>query len=431
MEHSRVALTPQILDIDAIVAGGDGLARQADGPVIFVPRTVPGERVEVEIVEQRRQFARGRALRILESSPSRRDPICPHYSLCGGCQLQHIEYDSQLAAKAGVIAESLRRLGGIEVEPPTVVPSGSEFEYRNRITLVLRRTGDGVVAGYHALESPGEIVDIDHCPLAEPALNRVWAGLRANWGGDAEQLPPGAELRMTLRAGSDGRVGLAIEGAEGRGAPDALLDSVDGLASIWSLGPDGTFDWHVGSAALTDRWGETELQLAGTAFVQVNREVATKLEQHVRALCGDVSGLAVVDAYCGYGLRTVDLAVAGADAVGIDSNHGAIAAAESAAIEFGASTRFVAAPVEAALHSELPADLVILNPPRRGVASRVVETLLADPPARIIYVSCNPATLARDAKLLSARFRVEACRGFDMFPQTAHVESVLMLVRGD
>jgi 23S rRNA (uracil1939-C5)-methyltransferase len=429
--QATLKLAPHIVQIDAIIAGGDGLARGPDGRVVFVPRAAPGERVEVEYSEEHRQWVRGRLLRILEASPERRDPPCPFYDRCGGCQLQHLRYAAQTDAKALIVADSLRRLGGIDVEPPPVSPSSREFEYRNRVTFVLRRSGERVSAGFHAVGAPGEIVDVDRCPLGEPPISRVWAGLRAAWGSNAERLPPGSELRLTVRATSDGAVGLVVEGAQGYGEPGALLSEVAGLEAIWSLDRDGAIDWYSGEPVLSEQWGPHQLELAGDAFVQVNRAVAAQLEAYVEEGCGDVAGRRVIDAYCGFGLRALELAWKGARLVGIDSDRHAIAVAQGAAAESGAAARFLAQRVERALARELPADLVLLNPPRRGVAREAVEALIRKPPPRILYVSCDPATLARDLKALAQWFRVVACKAFDMFPQTAHVETVVTLVRGE
>lgn len=424
LNHEPVALT-----IEAIVAGGDGLGRAADGRVVFVPRTVPDERVEVEYSEEHKQWARGRLGRIVEPGTARRDPPCPHYAICGGCQLQHIDYTAQRAAKANLIADALRRLGSISLPAPEVVASDLELGYRNRVTFILKRDGGQVVAGFHSFADPATVVDIDACPLGEPAINRAWASLRTAWGPLAERLPRGEELRLTLRATTEGEVGLTVEGGEGDGQPDELLEAVDGLASIWRLDRNGDADWYVGKATLGDEWGEQRLRIAGTSFVQVNRNVAAKLEAYVRQQVGEPSGSRVVDVYCGFGRRALELAWAGAQVVGIDSDRHAIAMADAAAAESGAPARFIAAPAAAALPHELPAQLVILNPPRRGVEKRVVEALLRKPPSRIVYVSCDPATLARDARALSGTFEVAACRAFDMFPQTAHVETVVALER--
>jgi 23S rRNA (uracil1939-C5)-methyltransferase len=421
--------THEVLTIEAIVAGGDGLARAADGRVVFVPRTAPGERVEVEYTQEHRQWARGRLSRILEPAPGRREPPCPHYADCGGCQLQHLDYGAQLEAKANIVADALRRLGGLEASAPEVVASALEFGYRNRVTFLLRREGTEIAAGYRVFPDPASVVDIHACPLAEPPINEVWASLRAVWGPLAERLPRGSELRLTLRSTTEGEVGLAIEGGEGDGEPDDLLDGVEGLASIWRLDRKGDADWYVGKATLADAWGDHTLRIAGTTFVQVNRDAAAKLEAYVGEQVGEPSGMRIADVYCGFGHRALRLAWAGARVVGIDSDRHAIAMAAAAAAESAAPARFIAAPAEVALIHELPTQLVILNPPRRGIEKQVGEALRRKPPARIIYVSCDPATLARDLKALSGTFRVAACRAFDMFPQTAHVEAVVTLER--
>jgi len=418
-----------VLDITSIIAGGDGIARRPDGCAVFVPRTAPGERVQVEYTEVRKQWRRARVVRVLEKSADRRDPPCPYYEQCGGCQLQHLSYEAQMTAKAGIIVDSFRHIGGVQVEPPYIVRSERELGYRNRVSLILRRRGMDVVAGYHAHGDPDVVVDIDHCPLAEPRLNETWAGLRASWGKRASDLPKGRELRLTLRVNTEGRVGLAIEGGGEPGSPKKILDSVDGLVSIWSLNRRGKVVRYAGAETLRDTWGLYEIPVAGVAFVQVNRDVAEKIDGYVREQCGPVEGKRVIDAYCGFGLMAIDLAQEGASVIGIDSDRHAIATAASITSELNATARFKRGNVERLLYGQLPAEVVILNPPRRGVAKRVVEALVQRPPARIVYISCDPATLARDLKSLSTCFELEACRGFDMFPQTAHVETVATLVR--
>ncbi|UCF19981.1 MAG: class I SAM-dependent RNA methyltransferase [Gemmatimonadota bacterium] len=422
-------MAPVVLEIGSIIAGGDGLARSADGPVVFVSRSAPGDQVEVEFVESHRQWSRGRILRVITASADRCDAPCPMYATCAGCQLQHLQYAAQLRAKAGIVADGLRRLGGIERDPPEVVASPRELGYRNRISLILRRSGRDVIAGYHAFPDASMIADVQRCPLAEDPINSAWAALRRSWGDQAERLPAGDELRLTLRANAAGEVGLSVAGGSGYGEPDALLGAVDNLVSIWGLGRDGEIEWYSGEPRLSERWGEHSLELAGNTFLQVNREVAACLEPYVLDQCGQVAGQQIVDAYCGFGARALELAWKGARVVGIDSDRETIASARRGAVESGAAARFVAERVERALARELPAHTVLLNPPRRGVDRPVIRALLEQPPSRIVYVSCDPATLARDLKALAVRYELKACRAFDMFPQTAHVETVVTLVR--
>jgi len=249
------------------------------------------------------------------------------------------------------------------------------------------------------------------------------------WSRVVESMPSGRELRLTFRANTQGNVGIAVEGARDPGDPDTLLEAVDGLVSIWLVNPRGEIVHYAGEQTLDEEWGDYVLPLAGTAFLQVNRDVASSIEAYVLERCGDAAGKRMIDAYCGYGLRAFDLARAGALVTGIDQDRHAISTAKQFAAETGLSARFVRGTVERALKKQPPADLVILNPPRRGLGAPVTEILSRSRAGRIIYISCDPATLARDIKALSPIYRLETLRAFDLFPQTAHVETVVCLAR--
>ncbi|MBP2680579.1 MAG: hypothetical protein H6Q78_442 [Candidatus Krumholzibacteriota bacterium] len=421
-----------MLKIERIVTGGDGIARFEDGRIVFVPRTAPGEAIEVEYLEERSQWLRARLVRVVEPSPYRCEAPCPHYEDCGGCQLQHLRYEAQLSVKASIVADSLRRIGRIEMEAPEITPSPREFAYRNRITLVLRRHRGEIGLGYHALGDPSSLVAIDRCPLAEDPLNRVLPAVSAAAIRIAGGMPRDGEWRLVLRVSSEGRVGLAIEGVKRPADIDRLLlaELVNaGVVAVWMVSEKGRIIAHAGEETLVEKWGVYEVPLAGTAFVQVNRGAAERLDQYVREQSAVAGGARVIDAYCGFGLRAFELAREGADVIGIESDRHVVRSAMVIAAERGLTVRFVAERVEDALSKELPADLVILNPPRGGVAPDVVAALLREPPDRIIYVSCDPATLGRDLKNLSSGFALGACRAFDLFPQTAHVETVVTLKR--
>lgn len=424
----RRAPNPIRVRIDSIAAGGEGVGRLPDGRVTFVHRTAPGDLAEIVLTEKKERWTRGRLLRVLEPSPERRDAPCPFYARCGGCTLEHMPYDAQLRAKSRIVADALTRIGGIAVEAPEVVPSPSEFRYRNRVSFALRRMEHGrVVAGFHALGEPDEIVDLDGgCLLFEEAIGRVWNGIRANWGPDARRLPSGERLRLTLRTNAAGEVSLLVEGGFLPGRPQELIAAVPGLVSVWHRPREAAAELIAGAPGLPETWGDETVELSGAAFLQVNRAAAALLEAQVMALVGDAAGQTVVDAYCGIGLHARRLARAGASVTGIELDPDAVAEARRSAPE---GAVFVEGPVEALIGEHLPADLVILNPPRAGIAAEAADALVAAPARRIIYVSCNPATLARDLKRMSAAYRLESIRSFDLFPQTAHVETVALLVR--
>lgn len=417
---------PIELVIDGIAAGGAGVGRAPDGRAVFVHRTAPGERVLARILEAKPRWARAELLSVREPAASRREAPCRFYARCGGCTLEHLEYPAQLHAKARIVADALQRVGGVEVPLPTVVASPTEFRYRNRVSFtLLRLRGGGVVAGFHDIHRPDRVIDIDAaCLMPEQPVADAWDGIRRHWGEAASRLPSGIRLRLTVRGTVSGRTALLVQGGFGPGRPDELLQRVAGLAAIWHQPrPDGRAVRLAGTDDLEEVWQDEELALGGAVFLQVNRQVAALLEEHVVALAGDVAGRSVVDAYCGVGLHARRLARQGARVTGIELDPDAVAEARRA-LPDGV---FLADRVEAALPSALPADLVVLNPPRAGIAAEAADALLAAPPPRIIYVSCDPATLARDVRRLAPVFALRSIRCFDLFPQTAHVETVAEL----
>jgi 23S rRNA (uracil1939-C5)-methyltransferase len=415
----------ETIEVTGIAAGGAGVGRLPDGRVTFVHRTAPGDVAEVEVVESRRRWTRSRLVRLLDPSPVRREAPCPHYDRCGGCTIEHLRYEAQLEAKRGIAGDALQRIGKLEVEPPPVAPSPSELRYRNRVSFTLRRGRDGVVAGFHALEEPDVLVDIRDCLLPEPALAGAWAALRDAWGPEARRLPSGEELRVTLRTTAAGAVTVAVEGGYAPGRPHELLDAVPELVAVWHR-PDSA-DEHrrlAGQAAVAEQWSEDEVELGGDVFLQVNREAAVELEAYVLERVRRTDPDRVVDGYCGVGLYARRLGRDGVDVVGIELHPAAVREAERGA----PGSRFLAGRVEDRLPEALPADVVILNPPRAGLAAAVPEQLsAAGSAARVLYVSCDPATLARDLKRLKGSHRVVGVRSFDLFPQTAHVETVVEL----
>jgi 23S rRNA (uracil1939-C5)-methyltransferase len=414
------------LRVDGIAAGGAGVGRGPDGRAVFVHRTAPGELVEARLAEVKPRWARGTLLRVVEPAPERRQAPCRFYDRCGGCTLEHLEYPAQLRAKARIVADALARIGGVAVDPPEVTASPAEFHYRNRVSFTLvRLDGGGVVAGFHEIHRPDRVLDIDDaCLMPEPAVAEAWSVIRRSWGPGAARLPSGLRLRLTLRATAAGRTALLVQGGYGRGRPDELLARVPSLEAIWHQPRAG--DPAVllaGEAQLAESWQDEDLAVGGAVFLQVNRGAAALLEEHVLQLAGNVNGMRVVDAYCGVGLHARRLVRGGADVVGIELDAHAAAEAERAT----PGARIVTARVEDALPDVLPAELVLLNPPRAGLDGAVADALMQQPVPRLIYVSCDPATLARDLKRLGSAYALRSLRCFDLFPQTAHVETVAEL----
>ena len=415
------------VQIRALSSDGAGVGNLADGRVVFVPRTAPGDEVRLHITHGKTRWARGRLRELLVSSPDRVSPACPYYDECGGCSLQHVTYEQQLHWKGDTVKEALRRISHVDIGSLDVVPSPSERSYRSRMRYtLLRLPGGRVVAGFHHLGAPHRIVDVEEgCILPEPDVASVWTGLRKAWGVGARRLPSGRELHLTLRAVDEGVI-LIVEGGRGPGRPDILLREVEGLVAVWADARDGGGRLLAGLDHVHDtRLGET-VRTGPRTFLQVNRAASEALHRWVVERAAVRPGEKVVDAYCGAGLYGRDLARTGAQVLGIECDSEAVRVASRDAPE---GFTVWAGAVENRITEALPADLVVLNPPRAGVDAKVTEALQAAGPPRLIYVSCAPATLARDIGRLSSSYEVVDVRAFDLFPQTAHVEVVVVLKR--
>ncbi len=411
------------LRVDAISAGGRGVARLEDGRVCFVPLAAPGDVLDVAVTRERRRWTEGRILRVIEAGEARRPAPCPHYERCGGCALQHVEYQAQLAAKAAVVADALRRIGGWDAGLPEVVASPVEWRYRNRVTFTLRRLAGGrVVAGFFGRETPGRVVDIDaRCLLPEEPLTAAWGALREAWGGGARRLPGGRELRLTLRSARRGRVVLVIDGGAGVGEPAVLAERVPGLVAVWHRprGADRPRPLFVDPDAADEDAGFE----GANAFRQVNPSAAALLAADVASRVRAEPGTRVVEAYAGDAPHARAAAAAGADAVAIERDPAAVERGR----RLGPAVDVRAGEVELRLPGALPAEVVVLNPPRAGLSAEVADVLERGDAGRLVYVSCDPATLARDIARLAGAYRPVAVRAFDLFPQTAHVETVVEL----
>lgn len=420
---SRVQADLPVIAIDGIAAGGEGVGRLPDGRAVFVHRTAPGDEAEIRITSTRPRYARGELVSLRTASPQRRQAQCRYYDRCGGCTLEHLTPDAQRAARSDLVVAALRRIGGVAVGRPIVTAAPVEFRYRNRATFTLIRTPRGPVAGFHELGRPGHVLDLDgECLLLETALANAWNALREGWGEHAALLPPGPRLRLTLRVSGAGGATLLIDGGTGRGQPDVLLAAVRELHSIWRRRePGAPVRLIAGDPVLHEDWGGEPVALRGDVFLQVNRAAAALLERHVIATAGNVAGLQVVDAYCGVGIHARRLARAGARVTGIELDSNAVAEARRALPD----GRFLIGRVEELLGTVLPADIVIVNPPRAGMDAAASAVLRERPPRRLIYISCDPATLARDVARLAPALAPGSLRCFDLFPQTAHVETVL------
>lgn len=404
-------MTVAEVTIDRIAAGGDGIARN-EGVVVFVPRTAPGDRARVTL-DTRKRFARATVDELLVPSADRVQPLCYHYRVdkCGGCQLQHMRYDAQLEAKRGIIRDALTRIGKRPVELPDIEASEEQWRYRRKLTLAIRRREhDDWIIGLHPYDDPIGVFQLSDCPITDERVMRVWRQVM-----EARRFFPAAdELRASVLVLDTG-ASVVMEGANAWPERAAFFQAVPLAAALW---------WkpvHRARMLVAER----EASAVSASFVQVNPSVGKALHDYVLAKAKSYRPGRVIDAYAGSGATAVPLARDGVRVVAIESDRDA-AARCGALLPDG--SRAIAGRVEEALPGALPADVVLINPPRTGIHENVASTLQhADvPPRGLIYVSCDPATLARDLTRMP-RYRIVSLRAFDMFPQTAHVETVCEL----
>jgi 23S rRNA (uracil1939-C5)-methyltransferase len=403
------------LDIESIAAGGDGVAR-SEGLVVFTPRAAIGDRI-VAAVSVKGRMARGVIASIERAGPDRVTPECAHYAgdHCGGCQLQHISVSAQRDAKRKIISDSFKRIGKRDVAPPEVRSGANAWRYRRKLTLALRRRGGSWIAGLHAYDDPSQIFSLGDCKISDERLMTVWREILAAQA----HFPDAMHLRGAVRLLGDARnrAAFVLEGGRDWNSAEAFFNAVPSLAALWWIPENGS------RRLLGDRRDKNE---PGASFAQVNPEMAAKLAAFVIDAVMAYAPKSVVDGYSGSGDVAVAIAARGVKVIAIELDAEASAWAAS---RLPAGSRAVTARVEDAIRNTLPADVVILNPPRTGVDARVTAVLSkAQPsPRAIVYVSCDPATLARDVARLPD-WQIARVTAFDMFPQTAHVETVCELV---
>jgi 23S rRNA (uracil1939-C5)-methyltransferase len=398
--------------IDRIAAGGDGVARLADGMAVFVPRTAPGDRVDIDVVERHKRFARGRVRSVVEGGQSRVEPLCRHYDEddCGGCQLQHLDYETQLKVKRTMVGDALRRIGKFDIEDPPIVPADQQWEYRNKVALALR--GNNV--GFHPIGRADAVFALDRCAISDGALMDLWAEVRQH---------------VTLLPRNLHRLVLRRDRGEG-----FHVTVVGGDANVWDATPfvlalarpDVAVWWKPKGGASRIIAGP-ETGFPALAFDQVNPKLAAQLRRRLVEVVGDVREVIAWDLYGGVGDTATLLANAGARVWSVDVDRSAVAWGKRE-LAHERVTR-IADRVEDAVHRLPEPTLVVVNPPRTGLGASVakwVERWGSQQAGRkLLYVSCDPATLARDLTQMPA-FAISSVEAFDLFPQTSHVESLVL-----
>lgn len=434
--------------IDGCSGDGDGVAR-IDGMVVFVHGALRGELADIKIQHVGHNAAWAGTGRVIEPSPARREPDCPYYGLCGGCRFRHMSYEEELEVKRLRVQDALRRIGGVDLTVEIIHGAEHTERYRNKVQLPVQA---GAV-GYFA-ERTHRVVDIEDCllqPKADSALAvalRRWMAkyqipaydertqrglvrhlfLRTNSKGEAlccivangKKLPHEEELVTALREAEPGLVGLVL--------------SVNTRKTNVILGKEYRTIW--GREWLEETLLGRSFRLSVPSFFQVNREQCEVLYRRALEFAGLTGTELVVDLYCGIGTISLCLAERAGQVIGVEVVPQAIEDAKENARRngLGHKTRFEcgdAALLAAKLEAEgLRPDVVVVDPPRKGLAAEVVETVARMGPERVVYVSCDPATLARDVKRFGALgYEVEQAEAIDLFPRTAHVETIVLLQR--
>ncbi len=374
--------------IESLVAGGAGLSRLPDGRVFFVQYAAPGELVEAEVEKVHADYLQGAAVRVLEPSPDRVEPPCALFGQCGGCQLQHISYEAQLAAKTAIVREQFLRIAHMPDAPVEPMHGTADpWAYRNNIRLSTgRRFGD---VGFIHRQGRG-LLKVEHCDIADPWVNELLPQLQGKGSGIHQVL-----LRRSAATGSF-----------------LIQPEIPGL------------ERETGQVNYTDRLGGHDFQVSTHAFFQVN---AAQAEEMVRLIGESLpeSGDLFVDAFAGVATFAVIFAKRFRSVLAIEENG---SAAKDAIVNIAATpnVEIVAGKVEEVLPAlPSPPDAIVLDPPRAGCWPEVLEAISRFRPRVVVYVSCNPATLARDARVLvDAGYSLDRVTPLDMFPQTGHIECV-------
>jgi 23S rRNA (uracil1939-C5)-methyltransferase len=427
-----------ILTIEKLVYGGDGLARlPADehgrGKTVFMPFVLEGEQVEAALTEQKPGFARARAEKIVQGSAHRVDPRCPYFLRCGGCHYQHASYEHQLQIKAAVLKENLRRIAKLELESELEIHPSPAWNYRNRTRFKIQ-TSPQFAVGYYKFGSH-ELLAVEECPISSPLINRAVAafwemgrsGKMAEGILELELFSNAEDTKLLIEAYCAPSIDKSA--AEQWTQESRLaLPEIDGAVVFIGKNVLQPELWvAAGAKELTYNTALGAYRVSAGAFFQVNRHLTDEL---VRIVTEARSGSTALDLYAGVGLFSTVLNREFERVIAVESSPTSYA---DLLYNSAANVKGVRATVEQYLENaagNLQPDLVVVDPPRAGLGEGVIRNLVKLGAPRITYVSCDPATLARDLRpLLQSGYRVEQAHLVDLFPQTYHLESVFHLVR--
>jgi 23S rRNA (uracil1939-C5)-methyltransferase len=440
------------LTIDSLAFGGNGVGR-LDGFVVFARGGLPGDTVRARVTKVQRRHAEALVTDVLVSGPQRVDAPCAHYPACGGCRFQDLAYDAQVAAKAQWVADSFQRLAGLTDAPlEPIVPAASQFGYRNKMEYSFAQDDDGPTLGLHRAGRWDEVLQIDKCWLTTDLGNAIRNRMR-EWAREEkleaydQETHKGYLRHLVVREGRNtGQALVHLVTARGeRFDRERLIEVLtefpevrsvqwsvnSGVAEVTSNLPT---ELLFGEDAIEEEIGGLRLRVRPNAFLQTNTEMAERLYGIAREFAGLQGGETVYDLYCGIGTIGLSMAANALTVWGIEISEESVACAiENQELNAIGNTAFFAGNVGEVL-TDLRTragdpDVVVVDPPRAGLAGKALKRLGEIGAPRVVYVSCNPTTLAGDAKRLADDYgyRLTRARPVDMFPHTPHVECVALL----
>lgn len=438
-----------ICRINGYTSEGSGVAR-IDGMAVFIPAAVSGELCRVKILKTAKTYAYGKIEEILEPSENRIKPECPYFPRCGGCNFQHMSYEHELELKAARVRDAFERVGGINIDIPEIVPSGRVFGTRNKASFPVGRENGKVVYGLYAPGS-NRLVATEKCLLHSEKINSLASAVCewANENGVTVRGEEGGLLRHIVIREADG-IQLCLVASSGKlPHPEKLIEKCLSAApdlksiclNINNKDTNRIFGDKLlciyGSERLNGRLAGNILSLSPVSFYQVNSYIADNIYSDAAAAADMDENTELIDLYCGAGSTTLAFAPHCKTAAGVEIVPEAVKdALKNAEINGIKNVRFICedagkAAADIAASGTRP-DVVVCDPPRKGLDERGVDSILKMAPKRIVYISCDPATLARDVKSLSSGgYDLSFVKCYDMFPRTANVESLCMLIRNE
>lgn len=433
------------LSIQSLNSDGVGVGRH-EGMVVFVGGALPCELVECKVIKLKKNFAIARLERVLNVAEERVEPPCKHFQSCGGCTLQHMSYPAQLQFKGQRVLDSMQRIGGIDISMPDVVASPQQYGYRNKAAFPFAPGNNGLLAGPFASKSH-RIVDVENCIIQHEKSAAVLAALRDYAAQNCipaydEKTGAGILRHMLLRVSSLGKAVLTLvcrempplsglEGMAQRLGIDGVVININDKNTNVILGDE--YHTIYGDGDLDENICGIRLKVSPASFLQVNHAQCQKLYLHALDLAGLQAGDTVIDAYCGIGSMSLLFAKHAAKVYGIECVQKAVDNAVYNAGLNGSDAEFICGFAEDIIPTlGVHSDVLLLDPPRKGCDQRLLQNAITKRIERIVYVSCNPSTLARDAAILcEGGYRLLSLKAFDMFPQTSHVECAALFVYGN